>query len=49
MVAMYKIRQTGLSGKDALKEMQTYGFKSEDYPQFTKQVLLATQTNLKKL
>lgn len=49
MVSMYKIRQTGMSGKDALKEMQTYGFKPEDYPQFTRQVLAATQTNLKKL
>lgn len=49
MVAMYKMRQTGVSGKEALNEMQTYGFQTEDYPLFTKQVLNANQTNLKKL
>lgn len=49
MAEMYKIRNFGISGKEAVDNMLKFGFVTKDYPIFTKQLLSATPSSLKKL
>ncbi len=49
MVAFYRMKTEGISGQEALKDIESYGFVQADYPIFTKQVLSETQSLLKKL
>jgi tyrosine-protein phosphatase SIW14 len=42
MISLYKIKHQGISGKDAIEEMKTFGFKPENFPFFNKLVLEST-------
>lgn len=46
MVALYKIKFEGISGKSALEEMKKFGFEPKDFPVLADQVLNSTASNL---
>jgi protein tyrosine/serine phosphatase len=46
MVALYRISHDKISGPQALKEMQSFGFKPEDYPIYASQVFNSTPAKL---
>lgn len=49
MAELYKIRNMGITGKQALDDMSKFGFVPKDYPFFAKLLASSTQATLKKL
>ncbi|MFN8672736.1 MAG: tyrosine-protein phosphatase [Candidatus Sericytochromatia bacterium] len=49
MAELYKIRNMGITSKQALDDMSKFGFVPKDYPFFAKLLSSSTQASLKKL